>query len=74
VLKSAFDSITRRRLLANLQPALRGLGPAGVPARVAEHRSVAAVDEAHEVALAPFRCDDGSHRLSAPSRRILAAD
>jgi SAM-dependent methyltransferase len=57
----------------DLDTALRGLGASGVAARAAEHASVAAVDRAHEAALAPFRRDDGSYRLGATFRWLLAA-
>lgn len=57
----------------DLHTALRGLGSSGVAARAAEHSSVEAVDAAHAAALAPFRCDDGSYRLGASFRWLLAA-
>jgi SAM-dependent methyltransferase len=57
----------------NLHTALRGLGSSGVAAKAAEHTSVEAVNEAHEAALAPFRRDDGSYRLRASFRWLLAA-
>lgn len=57
----------------DLHTALRGLGSSGVAARAAEHSSGEAVDAAHAAALAPFRCDDGSYRLGASFRWLLAA-
>lgn len=57
----------------DLETALRGLGSSGVAARAAEHTSVDAVDRAHEAALAPFRQDDGSYRVGASFRWLLAA-
>lgn len=56
----------------DLPTALRGLGSSGVAARASEHASAEAVDEAHEAALAPFRRDDGSYRLGATFRWLLA--
>lgn len=58
---------------ADLRTALRGLGSSGVAAKAAEHASVDAVDQLHEAALAPFRRDDGSYRLGASFRWLLAA-
>lgn len=57
----------------DLQTALRGLGSSGVAAKAAEHTSVETVNKAHEVALAPFQRDDGSYRLGASFRWLLAA-
>jgi SAM-dependent methyltransferase len=57
----------------DLHTALRGLGSSGVAAKAAEHTSVEAVNKAHEAALAPFRRDDGSYRLGASFRWLLAA-
>ena len=57
----------------DLHTALRGLGSSGVAARAAEHTSVDAVDKAHEAALAPFRRHDGSYRVGASFRWLLAA-
>ena len=57
----------------DLDTALRGLGSSGVAAKAAEHASADAVDKAHEAALAPFRRDDGSYRLGASFRWLLAA-
>lgn len=49
----------------DLTIALRGLRSSGVAARAIEHSGVAAVDEAHTKALAPFRQSDGSYRIGA---------
>ena len=57
----------------DLDTALRGLGSSGVAARAAEHASVDAVNRSHAAALAPFRQDDGSYRLGASFRWLLAA-
>jgi len=57
----------------DLHTALRGLGSSGVAARAAEHTSAEAVANAHEAALAPFRRDNGSYRLGASFRWLLAA-
>ena len=57
----------------DLHTALRGLGSSGVAAKAAEYAGVEAVDKAHEAALAPFRRGDGSYRLGASFRWLLAA-
>jgi SAM-dependent methyltransferase len=57
----------------DMQTALRGLGSAGVAVRAAEHSSKDAVDAAHRAALAPFRTGDGSLRIGASFRWLLAA-
>jgi SAM-dependent methyltransferase len=57
----------------DLDTALRGLGSSGVAAKAAEHTSVDAVNRSHAAALAPFRQDDGSYRLGASFRWLLAA-
>lgn len=56
----------------DLDTALRGLGSSGVAARAAEHTSVDAVNQAHEAALAPFRRHDGSYRVGAAFRWLVA--
>lgn len=56
----------------DLDTALRGLGSSGVAAKAAEHAGVDAVHRAHAAALAPFRQDDGSYRLGAAFRWLLA--
>lgn len=57
----------------DLDTALRGLGSSGVAAKAAEQASVDAVNASHAAALAPFRQDDGSYRLGASFRWLLAA-
>lgn len=57
----------------DLDTALRGLGSSGVAAKAAEHASFDAVNQAHAAALAPFRQHDGSYRLAASFRWLLAA-
>lgn len=57
----------------DLDAALRGLGSSGVAAKAAEHTSVDSVNRLHAAALAPFRQDDGSYRLGASFRWLLAA-
>lgn len=52
--------------------ALRGLGSSGVAARAAGLAGRAAVDAAHAAALAPFRRADGSFRIGARCRFLLA--
>ena len=57
----------------DLETALRGLGSSGVAAKAAEHAGVDAVNESHTAALAPFRQGDGSYRLEASFRWLMAA-
>ena len=57
----------------DLDTALRGLGSSGVAARAAEQAGTEAVDALHAAALAPFRQHDGSYRLAASFRWLLAA-
>ena len=57
----------------DLATAVRGIGSAGVAVRAAEATSQDAVDAAHSAALAPFRRDDGSYRIGASFRWLLAA-
>lgn len=52
--------------------ALLGLGSSGVAARAVTLRGAEAVDMAHRAALAPFRQSDGSFRIGA-TRRFLVA-
>lgn len=58
---------------SDLDTALRGLGSSGVAAKAAEHSGVDAVNRSHAAALAPFRQADGSFRLAASFRWLLAA-
>ena len=53
--------------------ALRGLGSAGVAIRAVEHSGAAAFVDAHRRALAPFRQPDGSFRIAARFRCLVAA-
>jgi SAM-dependent methyltransferase len=52
--------------------AVRGLGSSGVAARAKGLVGSDAVDEAHRVALAPFRQADGSYRIGASCRFLVA--
>jgi SAM-dependent methyltransferase len=56
----------------DLPTALRGLGSSGVAMRARDHSGAAAVDAAHEAALAPFRRADGSYRIAAAFRWLMA--
>lgn len=51
---------------------LRGLGSAGVAVRAIEHSGREAFIEAHRAALAPFRQADGSFRIAARFRCLVA--
>jgi hypothetical protein len=53
--------------------ALRGLGSSGVAIRAVEHSGAEAFDHAHRTALAPFRQPDGSFRMTARFRCLVAA-
>jgi ubiquinone/menaquinone biosynthesis C-methylase UbiE len=57
----------------DLDTALLGLGSSGVAAKAAEHASVDAVNRSHATALVPFRQGDGSYRLGASFRWLMAA-
>ncbi|MEJ1936190.1 class I SAM-dependent methyltransferase [Nostoc sp. NIES-2111] len=52
--------------------ALRGLASSGVAARAAALSGAEAVDAAHRAALAPFRQADGSFRIGARCRYLVA--
>ncbi|HEY1800180.1 MAG TPA: class I SAM-dependent methyltransferase [Terriglobales bacterium] len=56
----------------DLATAMRGLGSSGVAARAAENSGKAKVDEAHKKALEPFRREDGSYRIGATFRYLMA--
>jgi len=56
----------------DLPTALRGLRSSGVAARAIENSSAQAVDEAHKKALLPFRQSDGSYRVRATFRCLVA--
>jgi SAM-dependent methyltransferase len=57
---------------ADLATALRGLGSSGVAARAAGQVGREAVDAAHAAALAPFVQPDGSYRVGAMFRCLIA--
>ncbi|MFO1203451.1 MAG: class I SAM-dependent methyltransferase [Tabrizicola sp.] len=52
--------------------AVRGLGSSGVAARATGLVGEAAVDDAHRTALAPFRQTDGTFRIGASCRFLVA--
>jgi SAM-dependent methyltransferase len=52
--------------------AVRGLNASGVAVRAMENTSERAVSEAQRKAIAPFRRDDGSYRINASFRCLLA--
>jgi SAM-dependent methyltransferase len=56
----------------DLLTALRGLRSSGVAVRAIENSSEEAVNEAHSKALMPFRQSDGSYRIAATFRCLLA--
>ena len=56
----------------DLDTGLRALNSSGVAARAMENSSAEAVSEAHREALAPFRQADGSYRVAARFRCLLA--
>jgi SAM-dependent methyltransferase len=56
----------------DLATALRGIGSSGVAARARGLAGAEAVDAAHAAALAPFRQADGSYRIGARCRFLLA--
>lgn len=57
----------------NEATALRGLGSSGVAIRAIEHSGADAFVDAHRAALAPFRQPDGSFRIGARFRCLVAA-
>jgi SAM-dependent methyltransferase len=57
---------------ANEAEAVRGWASSGVAVRAAELAGEAAVNEAHAKAIAPFRQADGSYRIGATFRCLLA--
>jgi SAM-dependent methyltransferase len=59
-------------IYADEASALRGLNSSGVAARAMENTSEEAVTEAHATAIAPFRQSDGSYRVAASFRCLLA--
>lgn len=56
----------------DLATAKRGLGSSGVAAKAAEFSGQSALDAAHNAALAPFVQPDGSYRISATFRVLMA--
>jgi len=56
----------------DLETAQKGLGSSGVAAKAAEISGQDIVDAAHAAALAPFRQADGSYRVSATFRVLMA--
>ena len=56
----------------DLATAQKGLGSSGVAAKAAEINGQAALDAAHEAALAPFRQPDGGYRIGATFRVLMA--
>lgn len=54
------------------ETAVRGLNSSGVAVRAIEHSSEEAVTEAHLKAITPFRNADGSYRINASFRCLLA--
>ncbi len=60
-------------LYSSLDGALKGLKSAGVAVRAIENSSESAVDDAYAKALAPFKHSDGSYRVRASFRCLIAA-
>jgi len=56
----------------DLDTALRALKSSGVAARAIDHSGEAAVDAAHAAVFAGFRRDDGSYRIGATFRCLIA--
>jgi hypothetical protein len=59
-------------IYANLPTGLRGLGSSGVAARAIANTSEQEVERAHAAALAPFEQSDGSYRVGATFRCLVA--
>jgi SAM-dependent methyltransferase len=57
----------------NLEIAQRGLASSGVAIRAAEHAGAETVDAAHAAALVPFRREDGTYRIGASFKWLLAS-
>jgi len=57
---------------ASLEEAIRGLGSSGVSRRAIEHSGQEAVDKAHAEALAPFAQPDGTYKIGATFRCLIA--
>lgn len=58
----------------DLETAQRGLGSSGVAAKAAEISGQEALDAAHAAALEPFRQTDGSFRIGATFRVLMAGN
>ncbi len=56
----------------DLDTALRGLGSSGVAVRARENSSEDAVNKAHTAAVTPFRQADGSYKIGASYRWLIA--
>lgn len=56
----------------DLATAQRGLGSSGVAVKAAEFSGQSALDAAHKAALTPFRKPDGSYRIAATFRILMA--
>jgi hypothetical protein len=69
---SEFLDVERPFAYPDEEIALCGLNSSGIAARAMQHTSESAVSEAHAQALAPFRQGDGSYRISAIFRCLLA--
>jgi len=59
-------------IYANEAMAIRGLGSSGVAARAMENSGKEAVDAAHAAAIAPYRKSDGTYRVGASYRCLIA--
>ena len=59
-------------IYADEETGIRALNSSGVAVRAMDNTSEAAVTDAHRKALAPFRQKDGSYRVSATFRCLLA--
>ncbi|CAN0592535.1 unnamed protein product, partial [Ectocarpus sp. 12 AP-2014] len=57
----------------DLATAQRGLGSSGVAAKAAEVSGQDSLDAAHAAALAPFQKTDGSYRIGATFRVLMAS-
>ena len=56
----------------DLATGIRGLNSAGVAKRAMDNTSEEAVTKAHEHALAPFKQSDGTYRIGATFRYLIA--
>jgi SAM-dependent methyltransferase len=69
--REAFD-VETPLTYPDLATAQRGLGSSGVAVKAAETSGQAALDAAHEAALAPFVQPDGGYRIGAAFRVLMA--